>query len=908
LANAFLQRAGSLAAAFVAIDVKNLNRHRSDPDFADAPTPHILSSHLLSVFAPVARQSRQLASEDAQSALLTEEPVGIVQTFTEATGGGLGLLLKLIQIITSLLPRYPRLADASSAAVSASAAVLNDTMFYASSDLIGENEVKARLAIGHQIFEVAADAFSISIDKHLTHLNPGRTEVLVTSLGEILIHTLTGGHPNAVERVKQHRLDYPGIAEHLIALAICHEWRLSILCRLIKCSQMQLRVTAVRMANEELVRAWKTHNNDQPGNRAFMRHLAAHLDSTRIVEYILDPACHPEITGQSGNIVAFFVATAYYRDEHTDMLWGSFAAAQDLRICDALQALVSPVLNLFQTEHFVYLFSKFQNLPIQDFSPAIRQLLDSALTCFLGKGQVEFDFHAENEDYRFLLPNLLIRLIREASVVSQGGRLASPEVHDVAQARFFDLVSRGLHPDVRRAVYADCCSDIAAKTRTTLGSMWVLAICLRQPRFADAPSLMQDYDLPRSMVEELELATQNASGAESESVLTGLTNSPRMQLLAAIVEHEPSPLPADLCIRLLDALVGSKAVSQDDRDTGWQILNVAGLNARKGSTFLSTCFTDYLPRIMPDHIRPGTLEFVKRILMKHVNFVKGPAILQDMGLIEEPEIENAALDDEKSFVGAGVEQLWRFLLSTTNETLVDAMIQILNDIYVESNVIQEYPYERARQVHLHVVERCIHQMQSAAEALDADGSNDVSAAANSEVLSNQRRIFTRSLAVLQAFLKAYRSTRRFSVPDLRSLMPEAPSQIQGDPADLKYQTFSGIAQSDIMPLAIGTKNTAASLLATLKEATGFDNYRVYYRGSPFTISEQDISRSLEELKIHNGLLLVKKEPTGADAPTKAKPGACGLEIKILEHFQPLWTYLSMKPFLARQVIILHAVF
>ncbi|KAH6687235.1 ubiquitin carboxyl-terminal hydrolase [Plectosphaerella plurivora] len=898
--NVFLQRAGSLAAAFVTIDVKNLNRHKSDPDFVDAPAPYILSSNLLHVIVQVVRQSRQLVAADM--APLSEEPVGIVQAFVEAQGGGLGGLLKLIQSIDILVPRYPKMADATSPAVAAATTVLSETMAYLRTNLVSESEAKVRLAIGHQIFEVAADALSTSIDKYLTHLGPNKTESLVTCLGDLLTATLNGSHPNAVERVKQHRLAYPGIAEQHIALAICHEWRLSILCRLIKCSQMQLRVIAVRMANEELVKAWKTHNNDDLGNRAFMRHLAAYLDSTHIVEYILDPACHPEITGQSGNIVAFFVATLYYRNEHTDILWKSFAAAQDLRICDALQALVSPVLNLFHKEHFVYLFGKFQDLPIQDFSPAIRQLLDSALTTFMNRVPVDLEYQAENEGYRSLLPTLLIRLIRGASVVGEDGRIASPEVHEVAQARFADLVNRGLHPDVRRAVYTDCCSDIAAKTPTTLGSMWVLAICLRQPRSADVPSLMLDYDLPRSMIEELELATHTAAEAQSESVLAGPANSPRMMLLAAIIEHEPSPVPSDLCIRLLDALVGSKAVSQVDRDAGWNILNVAGLNTRKVSTFLTTCFADYLPRIiMPDHIRPGTLEFVKRILMKQVNFSKAPAMLTDMELVEEPDIENAALDDEKSFVGAGVQQLWRLLLATTNETLVEAMIQILNDIYIESHVIQEYPYERARQVHLHVVERCIDQMQSAAEALDADGGNGASPAADSEVLNNQRRIFTRSLAVLQAFLRAYRSTQRFSAPDLRSLMPEAPSQIQGDSADLKYQTFSGVSQSDIMPLAIGTKNTAASLLATLKEATGFDNYRVYYRGSPFTLSEQDISRSLEELKIHNALLLVKKEPTGADAPTKTKAGACGLEIKILEHFQPLWSYLSMEPSLARQV-------
>lgn len=834
-----------------------------------------------------------------------EDTLGVVQAFVDASpGGGLGSLLKLIQMIESLTERYPKLADLTWSPVSAVAALLHETMNLTRADALAPIEARLRLAIGHQIFESAAEALSTSIDKHLTQLGPGRTENLVQSLGEMLVMTLKGNHPNAIERVKQHRLAYPGLIEQHIPIAISYEWRLSTLCKLIKCGQMQLRVMAVRMANEELVGAWKMYNNDEHGNRAFMRHLAAHLDSTHIVEYVLDPACHPEITGQSGNIVAFFVATGHFRDEHADLLWNSFAAAQDLRISSALQNLITPVLNLFHKSQFVYLFGKFQRLPMQDFSPAMRRLLDVAVLCFTSKVPLEHEYHQENEEYRAVVPNVLVRLLRESSVAGPGGRLASPEVHSVAQARFTDLVDRGLHPDVRRDIYTSCCSDIAAKTRTALGSMWVLAICLRQPRSADVPSLMQDYGLPRSMVEDLEHASQNVDKAEPKSVLTGPANTPRMQLLTTIVEYEPSAVPSDLCIRLLDALVGPKAVSQEDRDVGWHILNIAENNARTDNTFLSTCFTDYLPRITPDHIRPGTLDFVKRKLMKHVNLIKIPDPAQDMDLAEDAEDEDASLDDEKSFAGAGIEQLWRFLLSTKNEALVEVMIRILNDIYIESRVIQKYPYERTRQIHLHVVDRCIHQMQAAAGVLKADqnggGSND-SAALDSEVSTNERRIFTRSLAVLQAFLKAYRASPRFSAPDIRSLMAAAPSQIQGESAGLKYQSFSGVSQSDIMPLAIGTKNTAGSLLATLKEATGFENYRVYYKGNPFNVSKDDISKSLEELQIQPGLLLVRKELSGADAPAKAKPGTCGLEIEVLQHFQPLWTYLSMEPTLARQV-------
>ncbi|XP_044718129.1 uncharacterized protein HRG_08771 [Hirsutella rhossiliensis] len=72
---------------------------------------------------------------------------------------------------------------------------------------------------------------------------------------------------------------------------------------------------------------------------------------------------------------------------------------------------------------------------------------------------------------------------------------------------------------------------------------------------------------------------------------------------------------------------------------------------------------------------------------------------------------------------------------------------------------------------------------------------------------------------------------KFAVADLRSFMSETPQQIEGDSARLRYQSFDGDEQTDIMPLSIGKLNTVSSLLASLRQETGFDNYRVYYQAT-----------------------------------------------------------------------------
>jgi ubiquitin carboxyl-terminal hydrolase 34 len=64
--------------------------------------------------------------------------------------------------------------------------------------------------------------------------------------------------------------------------------------------------------------------------------------------------------------------------------------------------------------------------------------------------------------------------------------------------------------------------------------------------------------------------------------------------------------------------------------------------------------------------------------------------------------------------------------------------------------------------------------------------------------------------------------------------------------------------------------------------------------------ESDICKSLEDLQIHNGLILVKREPEVPTSP-RVPQGASPVEVEILNHFDELWEYLSMDEKLAREV-------
>jgi ubiquitin carboxyl-terminal hydrolase 34 len=172
-----------------------------------------------------------------------------------------------------------------------------------------------------------------------------------------------------------------------------------------------------------------------------------------------------------------------------------------------------------------------------------------------------------------------------------------------------------------------------------------------------------------------------------------------------------------------------------------------------------------------------------------------------------------------------------------------------------------------------------------------------------ETAAQSQRKFLRAIQFLKLFLGRYRTNPGFALPDLRSLMPEAPSEVEGDLTELKYQSFDGLVQTNVRPLNIGKLNTAASLLASLREETGFDNYRAYYRGRPFAPTEQDICKSLEDLQVREGLILVKKENLDMGSSSRVRAGSSPLEVEISSYFDELQSYLDLEEPMAREVSI-----
>ncbi|KAI1457701.1 hypothetical protein F4805DRAFT_427886 [Annulohypoxylon moriforme] len=793
-------------------------------------------------------------------------------------------LSRLTDLLTNILLRFPRRVMDSLTGVS----MLMDSLVRDSfrkqsypgtyTSLILERARK-NLAYGLDFFRIVTDALDVVIEKSTNNLSSETVISLATSLSPIFKCSLLASNAEATRLIQDYRQQHPNLSDRFTPEAMNLEWRISLFCKMMRSRQMQLRVTAATQLCDDLVLQWRTYADrqeigDENPHLTYLRYLSSYLVDTGIVDYLLGPTCHPEITQASFNIVGFLAVTKTYTVTQTELLWQTLTSTQDPRISDAIVRMMSKVVGLLDSESLCYICEKFHGLPVEAFSSSMRDFFDNVTK----QMQEKMLYHLP-----LTLHKTCIRLLQESSIYGPQGSVAYPEIHQFALAKLSVLLHPGPDQQDRQTMRLDCIRDIAAKTRTTTGSLEVLNMLMDNPPSLQA--MIAELDLTRLLVDELESTIANAQAVGFTPVYANPISHARRRILSTIIVNHGSSIDSELGRRLWDLLVGNGAACQEDRKTAWDDLNMALRRVRLDNPFLGACLREYLPKLPPSCYCGGSLAFIREAIIPLANDING-----------------MVLDDDDSVRLAGLELLWQMILTAPNHTIEETAISTLvNDIYVDSQSIMSYPLHRARKVHFALVKRCLQQLKSAAQKLKEFSAEELMMSeAINEQQQEQELQFTRSLQVLIALLKALQARPHFAAPDLRSLMLQAPSPVDGDSAELKYQSFDGEDQTDVKSLDIGLKNTAASLLASLREATGFDNYRLYYRGQPLAPSESAICKPIEELDIRNGLILVKKE-SGIATSKRIKPGASPLDIEILSHFKDLWEYLSMEEKLAREI-------
>ncbi|RYP38449.1 hypothetical protein DL767_002565 [Monosporascus sp. MG133] len=830
-----------------------------------------------------------------------EDALRLFDAFQPGPGGVLADVNRLLELQTSLLDRSPKkvidlLQRSSKLAYNVMLHTCQMPSYPASVPLGIAARLRKNLECGLRFFNIASTILGVVVDKSSNNLSPDQTPHLLHSLSVVLTTILRSGaegdHAEAKVLLQDHRRAHPEISPVFTAEAIPHEWRLAILNKLMRSQQIQLRVAAASYMCNDLVNLWKRYSDglergesDSDSRLGFLRYFSSYLVSIGIIDYILGPTCHPEITAESANIIGFLVVTQTYITAHTDLWWQTVTSTQDPRISDALVRMIVKVLHLFpDPEPICYMCEKLDSLPIDAFNASMREFCDKILVTW----QTKFSVHQPM--FPTILYKLFVRLLQESSAYGPQCSIAFPDIQPYAVSKLKDILHYGTNPSAREEMFLNCVQDIANKSRTTSGSFQ--ALCLLMGPTLQLPLLVTRHDFARLLIEDLVSTTTAANAMGFSPVYAHPVNAARRRYISRLIVDYGSTIDSELGQRLWDLLVGTCVTCQDDRRVGWEDLIAVLQKTRMDNPFLQTCMREYLPKLPSSCYCAGSLEFVREAIVPLAN--------EPNGLI---------LDDEDSLRSAGLELLWQMILTAPPRTIEDrAIATLVNEIYVDSKSILSFPLHRAREVHFSLVRRCMQQLRSSAEKLKTFSDGTVSGddepmviVATDEQQRQQELRFTRSLQVLKTLLRTVQSRSHFAAPDLRSLMLQNPSSVEGKPADLKYQSFSGDEQSPVKPLSIGLRNTVACLLTSIREATGFDNYRLYYRGQPLTPSETEICKTLEDLGICNGLILVKKELGGASSPVRIKPGASPLDIEILSHFGDLWDYLSMEEALAGEI-------
>lgn len=884
-----------LTAFFINADIKTLRHalpsdHSRMPDLASPPYVQCLS--LLSRKDEILLQQHQsrLVDVDFNYADEITDILRAFQTFHSNQGGSMAYLAKLGQMQSELIGRCPRLCDNIGYASLLVASLARE------SHRITENatrytlhqveQCKGNIARAYQYFEMMSATLSTIIEKHVKHLSSDCATFLTVALTEIYQICLSTDRIVPTMIIHEHRKAHSPVANHHFPEAMAYHWRFTAYSKLIMSSQMQLRVMAATAMCNDLVQFWKRFNGPSDDAHAFLKYLADFLLRTGLVAYILGPTCHPEITMESSNIVGFLLVSETYTDAHTDSIWQTITSTQDPRVSEALIRMTCRISNLYPYDRLIYLCEKLNTVPVEAFSPIMRELCSTIVLYLKQK--------VDDRPALDISPYLLcLRLARQSSVFGVKSPVAYPDVLHFSTHNFTELLSCGPGPDGRRRIFLECKRDIGNKSRTSLGSLAVLShmFSLRATVGREMQLLASEHDLATLIVDDMEAAIPAGRIAGFPAVLSGTQNAPRKDMILQILYSATSSITTDLGQRLWNLLVGTGAACREDRDAGWQIINYSfKQRPQLGTAFISTCFQEYLPTLPPECFCPGALEFVRAVILPLVN-----------------DANSILLDDQEGNGQDGVEQLWRMVLTAPPHTVEQQAIHTLvNDVYVESRSMVSFPPHRARKVHLAVANRCLRQLSTSATKLGSFNDGTTSGddfepmviVASEQQVREQELLFIRSLAILRQLHQLLQSKTHFSVPDLSSLILDPPAGVEGDSAELKYQAFDWDTETDVLPLQIGRQNTMGSLLASLREASGFSNYRIYFNGRQFLPQETDVAKTLKDLDLQNGLVLVKREPDPPASPHPVRPGASPLENEILAHFQELWGYLSMEEKLA----------
>ncbi|CAD6506520.1 BgTH12-07747 [Blumeria graminis f. sp. triticale] len=878
---------GRLTARFLTMDVRSLDSLTRgadiEPDLGSQSYLHALSHLLRKDESPHIGKNLEVHYQWN----FDEDIAQICDNF-QIEGGSIPALTKLVDNQLRLLPCTSKVVEYLTSpcriaeAIIRNATSILDERDYTPQQLIAVSE--KCISQGYEFFLSVSASLEVIIEKNITSLSPDAAIAYISCLSYIFRSSLNINNSRSQNIFKKRANKLVKIRPQDYSTVISLEWKFGILKKLITSAQMQLRVVGVTTMCSELLQLHHSSKNVDMETYSTLIYFAEYILEHKLVDYIVGVGSHPEIIHESGNILGFLIVTKTYKPQLTDTIWQTVISCQDQRVVDAILRMMTHCHNLYDEENLLHLSRKISCVPLEDFTPAMRELSQALFKQLVTKG-------VPDSIVTTLPHRLCERLLRESSNVSAETIVSFSEIQVWAESRFRELLVNGLSRKDRQEIYQECISDISLKSSTTLGSLSILNILLSRDKGHDTINLTTEFGLTKLLVDELE----SVAFGENSFTLQLLRGTPAglasRNLLLRIIKVAPDTLTPELGERLWKVLVGSHSRSLAERNIWWQTLNTAVEQSRGDNKFLTRCFEEYLPNLSSLYFTSGALEFAREAVLNW---------LDKFQLDSSEEIAN--------FESPALEQIWRMILTASSNTIDGAAISILVETYLKSDFILSVSQMKAQTIHLALVNRCLRQLKNAASKLKNSSLHSCEISENTTIVSEnqfqeQERIFVRSLAVLREFLRGYHTSKPYSTtPKAMSLLPATDmDKTEGNQIIIKYQSFDEDKHSEIKNLVFGHLNTAASLLTTLQKTTGFKNYKIYCNGREFDPDEQEICKSISELNL-KGLLLVKRCYDPEDSPSgTSTSNKMILESEIIKQFEDLWSYLGMHDKVAKEI-------
>lgn len=730
-------------------------------------------------------------------------------------------------------------------------------------DVIPSDAMRAHREMAQAVFHDASACLETITPTNGSSVQPEKTKVILSILARVLhfglfVDDKFNNGPIAAknDQAMQYRVPSPAATE-------AWAWQLSILAKYIKSSSMQLQVIGITFLSMDLNAIWR--HFEESKDKGIVAALGQMLVQTEILEYLLGSNSHPEIVAESIGVFGFLAAANFLSAEHFNILFEIATSPGNDHKAEAIARVLIHIIRFIRSEHLVSLCVSLLDLPLEIFASRLRQLWDT-----LGQ---EVIWRAKTGAGRVPLEciKLWFRIVRDSSNMLDEEYFRYTEIQVAGRQRLRQLLDQCENFDFREIFLQECLAAIRRKDHSATGIMWCLNVLIRPQ---ELQRINKTHRIAELAMDELEHAMDYAAASSYQHVLHGRANEARCTLLHNVFTTCGNDFDDQFSSRTWQLLVKVMAISQKDQSRVWEILTSVDAESPNLNTFVDTCVRVHAKELHGSQLCEEMFELVR---------VK--ALATFTVALKDGEAPDALSSD-------GIVQIWRFIKESRHEGASErAIATMVNDIYLRQDIFDLYPSPRRHLIHSALIQCSLDEMTDISTRLRANISTSPSVydtVVPELNLQDLQERCSRILRFLSKFVTQYQTKNDANVPDLRPFMSSRPSESRGELTGLLYQSFDGSHETSVKPLIIGSQNTTRCLLAQLKEATGFDNYRIFYKGKPFIPTENEICKPLEELQIRDGLLLVKRDEIELPYPAFAREGCSLVEQVLLTRFSDLW--------------------